>query len=273
MRGRVTLSIGIGVLVGLTMAGCTSEAPSTAETEQIHGVVESVAQAFSLGDIPGYAAGFTDAGLLDDQELPRAEFLKMDPAEFGGLPVKITEWGETIVDGDKATAEVVMEIGDTWINGYTLHLLKQDELWRLDAGVESDTYSFPLPDGVTPVDVELIDFGFEFDDITEAPQAFDLRNNGEQEHEAVLFRLDEAHNAAALVDLVLSSEGPEGPEGVEFIAAASALPGEDARLLLKQPLLPGEYAFMCFIDDTTDPGHIHLEKGMVKTFTVEESAG
>ncbi len=273
MRGHKTLSIAAtSILIALTFSACTQQETTPIETEQIHGVVETVAQAFTIGDIPTYAAGFTDAGLLDDQEVARDEFLKMDPAEFGGLPVKITDWGKTVVEGDTATAEVVMEIGDTWINGYTLHLQKQDDLWLIDAGVESDAYSFPLPDGVTPIAMELIDFAFEVDEITQAPQAFDVHNSGEQPHEAVLFRLSEEKTPVELVDLVLASEGPEGPEGVEFVAAVSVEPGEDARLLLKQPLAPGHYAFMCFFDDTTDPGHIHLEKGMVETFTVTEAS-
>ncbi len=159
MRGRMAHSAMAGVLmIALGISGCAEDTSAT-ETERIHGAVETVAHAFTVGDIPTYAASFTDQGILEDQDMSRAQFLAMDKmgaVEFGGLPMAITDWGKTVVDGDKATAEVVMKVDDTWMNGYTLHLQKQDDLWLIDAGLESEPYQLPLPEGVSSLAIDRI---------------------------------------------------------------------------------------------------------------------
>ncbi len=262
MKGRVALLVGL--LLTLVAVGCS---PTTeAELSAINALVQHVSDSFSSGDVTGYAADFTDAGLLEDQDMSREEFLQLTSEEFGGLPVKVLEIAEPNIDGDRATVDVTLELGGTWISAYEFHLLKEEGSWRINESIEKYPLAVDLPAGVQPLAVDLLEFAFDYEAPSEPVQAFRLANIGEQDHEAVLFRLTEELSPGDLTELLLSSEGE--PEGVEFVAATVVEAGDSATLLLTEPLAPAHYAFVCFFDDTADPGHIHLEKGMVSTFLI-----
>lgn len=265
-RIKQAVAVGTTVVLAVALAGCGGD--SEADRMAVETAVRSTTQALTEGNVAGLADLMTDRALREEFEVSRAEFITM-PGEAFAFPVAVQSFGNTEVDGDEATSEVVVSLNDTWLSGVKLHLAKDKGAWKIDRGFESDRYEFTLP-GVTPVEVEMKDFAYIYDpsDLSGPVQAFKLRNTGSQEHEAVLLRVTLDGTTADIVDAAMNVEGDELPEGMEFIAAASAEAGETSDLVLKNQLSPGRYLFMCFFEDTTDAGHIHLERGMVADFMV-----
>lgn len=265
MRRMKVAAIG-AIVVALVATGCGND--SEADRTAVEETVTKTAQAFSTGDVPNLANLMTDRALLEEFEVSRADFMAM-PGEAFAIPVQIFDFGKTDVDGNTATSEVVFTLMDSWLSGATVHLAKEEGVWRVDRGIESEAYNFTLP-GVTPVKVEMKDFAYIYDpgDFNSGNvRSFELINSGTQEHEAVLLKIDRDGTTAEIVDIAMNA-GDDLPEGFEFIAAASAAPGETTTLAFKDELPPGRYVFMCFFEDETDPGHTHLEHGMVADFTV-----
>jgi hypothetical protein len=262
---KLAAAITAGALA-MTLAGCGGG--SDADRTEVENTVRSTTQALSAGNVAGLADLMTDRALLEEFEASRAEFVAM-PGDAFAFPVAVHSFGRTDVDGDTATSEVIVSLNDSWLSGVKLHLAKENGTWKIDRAFESDRYDFSLP-GITPIEVEMKEFAYIYDpaDFSGDIRAFELRNTGSQEHEAALLRVTRQGTTAEIVDVALNTEGDELPEGFEFVAAASALPGETTDLVLKDTLAPGRYLFMCFFEDETDAGHNHLEKGMVADFTV-----
>ncbi len=102
------------------------------------------------------------------------------------------------------------------------------------------------------VEVSLTDFKITLPEQTlAAGQAtFDIRNDGANEHEMVIFQTD--LEAADLP--VANGEVDEGAPGLSFIGEVEGLEPGDAKPLTVT-LTPGRYLFLC-----NEPGH--FEQGM-----------
>ena len=119
--------------------------------------------------------------------------------------------------------------------------------------------------GDNPVAVEATEFQFTLDtDFFVDTTGFTLTNSGEQPHEAFIVRISED----AVVDELLASE-EEQPEGLEAeVGGTFAEPGNEAGFGFEEPLEPGRYLMLCFVEDE-ETGQPHALLGMVAEFTVE----
>jgi hypothetical protein len=119
--------------------------------------------------------------------------------------------------------------------------------------------------GDNPVGVEAVEFQFNVDgEFSADSSGFVLTNAGEQFHEAFIVRISEDAN----VDELLASE-EEQPEGVEGeVGGTFAEPGDEAGFGFEEPLEPGRYLMVCFVEDE-ETGQPHALLGMVHEFTVE----
>jgi hypothetical protein len=119
--------------------------------------------------------------------------------------------------------------------------------------------------GDNPVGVEAVEFQFNVDgEFSAESSGFTLTNAGEQPHEAFIVRISEDAN----VDELLASE-EEQPEGVEGeVGGTFAEPGDEAGFGFEEPLEPGRYLMVCFVEDE-ETGQPHALLGMVHEFTVE----
>jgi hypothetical protein len=118
------------------------------------------------------------------------------------------------------------------------------------------------------VDVTAVDYAYEGvpASIDAGTVAFALANEGEEQHEMLVFRkVDGISDTFA--DIFAGSE--EDSEGkIEFTAAAFAPPGGESSSLAE--LTPGDYAMVCFIPvGGGEDGPPHVTEGMVQEFTVE----
>jgi hypothetical protein len=123
----------------------------------------------------------------------------------------------------------------------------------------------PEAAGDNPVAVEAVEFQFNLDgEFSADSSGFVLTNAGEQPHEAFIVRISEDAN----VDELLASE-EEQPEGVEGeVGGTFAEPGGEAGFGFEEPLEPGRYLMLCFVEDE-ETGQPHALLGMVQEFSVE----
>jgi uncharacterized cupredoxin-like copper-binding protein len=151
------------------------------------------------------------------------------------------------------------------VTGERWHLVQDGEYWKLD-GFSSAPVSV---DGDTAViGVSLTDYAFTFNVASVvAPEVlhFQVRNDGTEFHELVLFRMPEGAETADDVTAMLGDD-PEGSfleDG--FVGATFAAPGEQSNLVLVG-LEPGKYVAICFIPDAE--GTPHYAHGMIAEFEV-----
>ena len=99
---------------------------------------------------------------------------------------------------------------------------------------------------------------------TQGPHAIRIVNNGTQEHEAEMFRLEKGKTGEDIANWV--STGMQGPPPGSPLAGISPMsPGKENTLLLT--LSAGNYALICFAPDTKD-GKPHAAHGMIYNFKV-----
>jgi hypothetical protein len=160
------------------------------------------------------------------------------------------------IDGETATAVISSDVGR-----FGLAFTKEGEEWVADDLFVADDDV----EGAELVDLEMVDFGFNFDAEALSGGDFALHavNNGEQVHEIILVELP----AEGTIEEVLQDETFQpDPIFVKFPYEA----GEESDVALPAPLEPGRYGFVCFLPDTDDPeGTPHAFLGMAADFTVE----
>ena len=174
------------------------------------------------------------------------------------------------IDGNAATITVATTeqspTGDSFKLVLDLTLVKQDGVWKGDTITAGDDN---IASGVDLVPLELNEMLFSYDPtdprIKSGKFAFDIKNKGDQVHEAVLLHLKKE---APLMELMESRD----PDGVGFLGVkVPVLPGADAKMAIPE-LEPGRYALICFLPDQSVPGGEgppHFALGMVSEFEVE----
>lgn len=117
------------------------------------------------------------------------------------------------------------------------------------------------------------DFAFAVEgDLRPGPTKIVMPNQGEYEHYAFFFRIDEDHSPEDLFEPLASEESFDIPDWAELMGGPSILsPGETAELNVD--FAPGRYAFLCPLAEPD--GELHYEKGMYGEITLEgeESGG
>lgn len=121
----------------------------------------------------------------------------------------------------------------------------------------------PTPDAVG--EIALDDFAFGLPEAGLAtPGAYRVRNDGAQDHEMVVMRIEEGKTMADVAAFLQA--GFAGTPPVTFAGGAGGVePGADSYIDLDLPA--GEYVAMCFITDP-ETGQPHAVQGMVSTFTI-----
>lgn len=173
------------------------------------------------------------------------------------LPDPTVAADDVEIDGDSARAHI-----NTAIGPFGVALVREEGEWKANSLFVPDD---DLPDGVDVVEIEMLDFAFDFDADALSSGDFALHavNNGEQIHEIVLVGLPDE---GEIMDLLQDEMFQPEPILVKFPYAA----GDESDVALPEPLEPGRYGFVCFLPDTDDPeGTPHAFLGMVADFTVE----
>lgn len=266
------LVLGLAILSGAACAGGEKEAaPTPAVTATpapgdpqavVAAAIRAPAEAFNAGDLEGFLALVTENFLGGTKQEVRDAFARGDFTP-GEPPIDIAEISNVRLSGDSATADVTIRQGATR-TGEKITVVKQGDTWLLD---RAEPARIPAPEGATEVEVSLVEFAFNFDRLSfpAGDVAFQARNDGQQEHEMVIFSLPEG----ITLQQFLETEDPFAL-GVQFIASFSAIqPGREVTWIV-EGLVPGRYGYACYVPDADDPeGTHHALKGMAGEFTVQ----
>jgi hypothetical protein len=121
--------------------------------------------------------------------------------------------------------------------------------------------------GYESVDVSAVDYAFEGvpESVPSGTASIALTNNGNEDHEMVLFR--RADGETRPVDELLALPDSEVGDAVTFTAATQASPGDTG--YLAADLEAGDYIAVCFLPVGGAPdGPPHFTEGMVTEFSV-----
>ncbi|MFZ6005599.1 MAG: hypothetical protein ACOYXM_16875 [Actinomycetota bacterium] len=117
------------------------------------------------------------------------------------------------------------------------------------------------------VEVTAVEYAFEDvpDTIPAGTVAFKMSNEGEEEHEVILFA--RAEGEARSFEEIVALPEEEAESAVRFVGAAFAAPGSDAIVIAD--LEPGDYAMACFVPvGGGEDGPPHVSEGMLAEFSV-----
>ena len=122
-----------------------------------------------------------------------------------------------------------------------------------------------IPEDAETLSVTLDEYSITVDpDSTDATTlAMEIRNEGEQDHEALVLRLEDG----ATTNSLLVIPGPSLPDGISVVGQLTVPAGQDATMVL-QGLEPGDYAVVdLFLDD--ESGVPNLSLGMEASLEIE----
>jgi hypothetical protein len=255
---------------GLTFWG--DGGAEAAPEEDIEAMLAGVEAAWNARDVETLLTYLTDDGVEFVFGAPRGEaraFIPDDMTDLGDI-VSLTVSDIFVTSGNaRGIVEVTFESDE-----FILHELWRfqfvDGGWRIDNGESVQRKS--LPQGVTPVTLDLYEYAFVFDAAATKSGnfAFQVSNRGREEHEAVIFRLT---SDAPLSKLIAVNAGEvEGQEGMEFVAFGGFYEaGTEGTALFPKPFEPGRYGLFCFVQSAV--GQSHAALGMASEFTVTGSGG
>ncbi len=128
-------------------------------------------------------------------------------------------------------------------------------------GTTGSTASVPAAD----VTLTLDNFAFALSKpLTAGTHTFEVRNPDNQPHEVELIRLAPGKTIA---DMQAWLQKPSGPPPRQALGGEAIVAPSGASAYFTATLVPGEYAFLCFVPDATD-GKPHFMHGMVLPFTI-----
>jgi hypothetical protein len=269
-RGKALL---IAALCSL-LFGAVSLAPTQAQTgsdNDIEDVVDTLVAAWNSGDADAFGARFTDEGIVAfvissgaPPEITAAEARGSLADSVGDPPIELRDVRDITVSGNVASAIIELNVGGS-LEADHLEFTKVGNEW-LVSDYASNVEQVPAPAGYETVSVDLVDYGFDFDESAFAPGddlAITAKNVGKEGHELVLVKVPED------LDLEAALSSDQEPP-VEFLGATQApAPGSTAPTLLVDGLTAGRYAMVCFFQ--TADGTPHWQLGMLADFTVGET--
>jgi hypothetical protein len=257
-----------GVTGASGTSGATGSTGAATDPEAyIRGFIDSYnnqdADAFFGAMTDDAAKQFLDFQGLDTTDLNAA---KQEAAPFIGLDQLDLQKVDVTDESDDAASATLTVNSSGILEGDKIELTKDGGNWTVSS-LELFGASPDVPDGYTTYDMSLAEFSFNLDgDVAAGKDAFALKNDGKQPHEAILAKLDPN------VDLQQALQSPDQPEGVEVVGGVPDVePGETYNLIFSEPLEPGRYAFVCFLPDLDEgpDGTPHAFKGMTHEFTVK----
>lgn len=175
-------------------------------------------------------------------------------------------------------AGVIVEIGRAQAEGGEIS--PEDEEAFIGAIGEVTAW---MSDNCDYESVDVVGVDYRFDGVPETlpagPAIFNFANEGTEQHEYVMFRLND--DTTETVEELLALPEEEVFTKITFAGFAYADPGESSGLIAD--LTPGRYAAVCFIPVGSTPeaveeatansteiqGPPHIMEGMVAEFTVE----
>ncbi len=174
--------------------------------------------------------------------------------------------GAAINPSGVATAEVVYVVANQLVRARwtfvpvpaTEATPAVDTRWRVD-GEEILPVDRPTAASVR-VELDEYEIAAEPETVRGPDLVLRVRNVGEEDHEALVVRLEEGASATDLLQ-----PGPELPSGITFVGEIVVPAGEEADLVLVD-LEPGVYALVCLFPD--ENGTPHLALGMEAEITV-----
>ncbi|HMQ33617.1 MAG TPA: hypothetical protein PKD53_22990 [Chloroflexaceae bacterium] len=126
--------------------------------------------------------------------------------------------------------------------------------------------ALPAADGT----VEMADFSYAVSGVAAGTQLVRVANTGAEDHEAVIFRINEGKSFAdvrALLELPEEEQEQQYGELVTQVDGVMAGPGQTVYAELE--LEPGSYALICFLPSPANEGRPHYELGMLQELVVE----
>jgi uncharacterized cupredoxin-like copper-binding protein len=240
-----------------------TQSDSGAEQE-VQESIDTLNRASLAGDAEAFLRQVTDQGLARLFFSTRDDQVRADPSII--QTDEPLEPEEITVDGSEAQVTVRFGPPDNGIDAPTALLMRREgNIWKLD---DVEVMDGEAPTNARTIDLALQDFAFEFDEtqvVKGNALVFETTNEGDQVHEVQLVRID----VDTPLEELLATEGQ--PEGITLVGFAGLFsPGDEANLVVTQPLQAGRYAMLCFIPDVEDPEMTpHVAKGMLAEFVVE----
>lgn len=237
---------------------------SSGDEAAVRAAVDAFTEAQRNGDAEAFLAHVTDNFLKKEVGQTREDVRAAPEAVQEDVQFTVTK---VSISGKKASVEgdftLEGEGAVAWLDRPQPQLVKEGNTWKVD---RIKPGSAAKPSGTKAIAFQMNEFAFGFDRRelkSGQPVVFSAENKGKQPHFLDIARIP----ADADLDELFASDEP--PEGVEFLAHSSTFqPGDKADLVLREPLTPGRYIFVCFIGDSAD-GTPHAFKGMVSDFTVQ----
>lgn len=197
-------------------------------------------------------------------------FAEVNSAFQGEEPPPAAEGEALLAELEATTPEEVAEPVGTAVAAARETLDGDQEAFDdafFQAIAEIDGYRFDNCPTDAQVEVAAVEYAFE--DVPESVPAgmvaFKMANEGEEEHEMILFARAEGETRSFQELVELPEE--ESEDAVRFVGAAFAPPGADGVVLAD--LEPGDYAMACFIPvGGGEDGPPHVAEGMLAEFTV-----
>lgn len=224
---------------------------------QVISAVKNIVGCLASGDYLAFAALLTPTYLQTEMGTDNPYDL---PIFLEGFPpVELISAGEVqIHDDGRLSADVTLATGGTQLERFRAYFVDDGGTLLLD-----EERTLPIKGADVTVEVTMLDYSFELSTTTVpsgAVVAFNLVNEGEYPHEFVVVRLPDGVTVENVLD------DPSLMDQVEFFGGAFADPGGTGAMGL-QPLEPGTYTAVCFVD--VPEGVPHVMRGMVAEFTVE----
>jgi len=247
------------IIVTLALAGTAcSDDDDAAETGSSGDTTTEETTGGGGGEADAELAAFCDA------------FAEVTRAFDGEEPPPAEEGEAMLVDVEQNAPEELAEPVEAAVTA-AREALGGDESAFDDAFFESiaaiDGYRFDHCPTDAQVEVAAVEYAFEDAPATvpAGTVAFKMSNEGEEEHEMVVFARAEGETRS-FQELVELPEG-ESDDAVRFVGAAFAPPGSDGVVIAD--LEPGDYAMVCFIPvGGAEDGPPHAAEGMLAEFTV-----
>lgn len=254
----------VAVVLMLVGASCTGDDTDESETggadtgaDTSPGEIDLAS--FCNGAIQGEAM-FQAGPELDEEGNPSAESLEELSGRLEPLlrdleenaPEEISSDVDTVVEGVRTS----LEEGD-------MDAMATPEIFEADGAIDEYVFDNCELDSTH----EIVGVNYAFEDVPEniSPGQVGIRldNQGEDFHEAVIFRIDDETDLS--VEELLDLPEEEGQELAEFKGVAFAEPGNQASAVVD--LEEGRYAFVCFIpvgatslEDLEGPGGPEAEE-------------
>lgn len=290
---RLKRGFGIGaalLALGVALAACTSAQPQEAQGRAAGTAGEPVpevvitAREYSFSGPDSIAGGWTQLTLDNQGEKAHDLILfKLDEGkimddvmaalEAEGPPDWITLIGQSTAEaGQRRRFIANLEPGS-----YGMISFGDDPSGPPDAAqgmVKGLTVTAAPATAVTlptaDATLEMADFSYAVSPLTAGTKLIQVSNTGAEDHEAVIFRINEGktfEDVRAL--LALSEEEQEQQYGELVTQTGSVIAGAGKTVYAEVELSPGRYALICFLPSPANEGRPHYELGMLQEMVVQ----